>query len=193
MKASNNNRLRKGASFSLFVTSYIPLFAIVIAKQLWSAKSALSWGGWNKEAFYCFMSNFGMSVLLGLVSIGGVIGMIILLMNLEKNLPNGSAVKVTKINNRNSEAVGYIATYIVPFMAGDLSSCFECIIFVIVMSLIYVIYINSNLILINPILCLRYSLLEIEYKVIGDNSDTAHEALIITNTKDFRENVNYQI
>jgi len=193
MNARNNIGLRRGALFSLFVTSYIPLFAIVIGKQIIDGWDYMSWGGWNVEALWCFVTHFGMSLVLSIISITGCVGIIALLNNLKKNLNNGYTVKVTKISNRNSEAIGYIATYIVPFLASDFSSDFECVVFVVVMVLIYVIYTNSNMILINPVLNIWYSLLEIEYKIVGDSSDEAHDALIITDTKDYKENVNYQM
>ena len=193
MNAKNNNGLRRGALFSLFVTSYIPLFAIVIGKQIKDGWEFMNWGGWNEEAIWCFATHFGMSLVLSIISIAGCVGIIVLLNNLKKNLNNGITAKVTRISNRNSEAIGYIATYIVPFLASDFSSGFECVVFVVVMVLIYVIYTNSNMILINPVLNIWYSLLEIEYIIVGDSSDEAHDALIITDTKDYKENVNYQM
>lgn len=193
MNATNNNRLRRGALFSLFATSYIPLFAIVIVKQVKDGWAYMYWGGWHKEALICFLSHFGMSCFLVVLSAVGMVGINVLFQNLKKNLANGQVVKVTKISNRNSEAVGYIATYIVPFFASDFSSWFECAIFIVVMALIYKIYINSNMILINPLLSIWYSLLEVEYAIVGDKTDSTHDALIITDTKVFRENVNYQL
>lgn len=120
-------------------------------------------------------------------------GIIVLLNNLESNLKNGTKVKVTKINNRNSEAIGYIATYIVPFLASDFSNWFESSIFIVVMVLIYSIYTNSNMILINPLLSIRYSLLEVEYMMVGDKSGVSYDALIIAYNKDLKESVNYQL
>lgn len=193
MNTSNNNSLRRGALFSLFVTSYIPLFAIVIGKQMKEGWEYMYWGGWSKEAFCCFLNHFGMACFLVLFSIVGIVGVAVLFNNLKKSLPNGQTVTITKISNRNSEAIGYIATYIVPFMASDFLSWFECIVFVVVMGLIYVIYTNSNMILINPILNIKYSLLDIEYKVIGDSTNDIHDALIITDNKDYKEKENYQI
>lgn len=193
MKASNYNRLRYGALFSLFVTSYIPLFLIVIMKQVRGNWDFLHWSGMTKAGICCFLSKFGMSCLLGLLSIVGVIGIVVLIYNLKSNLNNGRVVTVLKISNRNSEAVGYIATYLVPFMASDFSSLFECGIFLIVMVLIYAIYTNSNMILINPLLTIWYSLLEVEYKIVGDKGNEVHDALIITDTKDFKEKVTYNI
>ena len=193
MKSSNNNGLRRGALFSLFITSYVPLFAIVIGKQIKEGWNYLCWGGWNREALICFFKHFGMSAVLVVISVVGVMGLLVLLHNLKRNLPNGEMAKVTRISNRNSEAIGYIATYIVPFVASDFSSLFECGIFVVVMGLIYAIYTNSNMILINPLLSIWYSLLEIEYKLIGDSTGTTHDALIITDTSDYKENVDYQM
>ncbi len=193
MKATSNNKLRRGALFALFITSYIPLFVIVIVKQLKEGWDLLSWGGWNKDALNCFFTHFGMSVLLAVLSLVGVGGITVLLHNLKSNLNNGQVTTVIKISNRNSEAIGYIATYIVPFFASDFTSWFECVIFLVVMALIYTIYTNSNMILINPLLNIRYSLLEMEYKIVGDTSGEVHDALVITDTKNFKENVNYQI
>lgn len=178
---------------SLYVTSYIPLFLIVIIKQLNENWGYFHWAGFTKTGIACFLTNYGMSTLLGIVSFAGLIGICLLIHNLEKNLPNGQVVNIVKINNRNSEAIGYIATYIVPFLASDFSSPVECGIFVVVMVLIYTIYTHSNMILINPLLGIKYSLLEVDYKIVGDKSEETHDALIITDTKDFKEKVNYNI
>lgn len=193
MKTHNNNGLKRFALFSMFITSYIPLFAIVALKQLNDGSEYLHWGGFNNEAIWCFFRHFGMSVVLLLLSVFGIVGTIVLFHNLKSNLPNGSTVKVKKINNRNSEAIGYIATYIVPFFASDFSAWFECVVFAVIIILIYAIYTNSSMILINPLLSIWYSLLEIEYTIVGDSSKETHDALIITNTKDYKENINYQI
>ena len=193
MKANSNNSLRQCALLALFITSYIPLFLIVIAKQLNEGWSFLRWGGWNKEAIMCFLSHFGMLSLLTFVCVVGIIGISVLIYNLERNIPNGQVANVVKINNRNSEAIGYIATYIVPFLASDFSSLLECCIFIVIIVLIYTIYINSNMILINPLLNMKYSLLEIEYQNVGDSSKETYDALIITDTKDFNEKVDYNI
>ena len=121
MKTSNNNKLKQGALFSLCITSYVPLFFILIVEQLNDGWDYLYWGGWSEESIKCFLSHFGMSVMLSLLSITGIVGIIVLLHNLKSNLKNGTKVKVTKISNRNNEAIGYIATYIVPFLTSDFS------------------------------------------------------------------------
>ena len=57
--------------FSLFITSYVPLFAIVIGKQIKEGWNYLCWGGWNREALICFFKHFGMSAVLVVVSVVG--------------------------------------------------------------------------------------------------------------------------
>lgn len=193
MRANHNNGLSRGALFSLFMTSYVPLFVIVILKQLYVGWDYLPWGRLYNESFRCLFCHFGLSICLMCLSILGILGTIVLFRNLESNLPNGSTVRVTKINNRNSDAVGYIATYIVPFLSSDFSAWCEWVVFIILMILIYVIYTNSTMILINPLLNIWYSLLEIEYVIVGDSSEEIQDALIIAGIKDIKENINYQV
>ena len=45
MKTSNNNNLKQGALFSLFITSYVPLFFMLIVEQLNDGWDYLYWGG----------------------------------------------------------------------------------------------------------------------------------------------------
>ena len=59
------------------------------------------------------------SVFLCLI---GLIGSIILLNKVRKDAVNGDNVIVERVNNRNSESIGYIATYIVPFLFQDFNS-----------------------------------------------------------------------
>lgn len=135
METKNNNILKHGALFSLYVFSYLPLFFIVIIKQIHENWSYFHWGGLTMDGFMCFVSHFGMSFVLAVISALGIFGVIVLFENLETNLNNGQIVSVEKISNRNGESVAYIATYIVPFIAGDFSSLFECFIFIMIMIL----------------------------------------------------------
>ena len=89
MKAGNNNGLRSGALFFLFITSYIPLFTIVIGKQIKDGWAYRYWGGWSKDAVCCYITHFAMATLLTVFSIVGIVGMVVLLKNMKKNLPNG--------------------------------------------------------------------------------------------------------
>ena len=94
MKSRVNNSLRAGALFALYVTSYMPLFLIVIIKQLHDNWEYLHWGGFSKDGITCFVSHFGMSCFLVVISLIGAVGIWVLLHNLKSSLPNGTVVLV---------------------------------------------------------------------------------------------------
>lgn len=84
--------------------------------------------------------------------------------NLRKDLDdNGDIVTISNISNKNSESIGYIATYILPFIFQNYSTLYEIISFAVLIMIIYHIYVNSSMIVINPILNCKYSILDIDY------------------------------
>lgn len=103
-------------------------------------------------------------MILTVIVIIGYYGYLITFDNLEKVATNGDNVTVLNVNNKNSESVGYIATYIIPFLFQGFNGWYELLAFAFMMLIIYRIYINSNLILINPVLSFKYSIYEIEYQ-----------------------------
>lgn len=53
-----NNDLKKGAKFALFVSSYLPLFILVILRQLSDNYNYLHWGGISINSIKIFLSYF---------------------------------------------------------------------------------------------------------------------------------------
>lgn len=93
-----NNKLRGCALISLFITSYIPLFVIIILKQVQTNWEYLCFGGLNGDAIMCMMEKFGMPIVLFIIMLFGTIGLYLLIKNLEKNLPNGLDIRVLVIS-----------------------------------------------------------------------------------------------
>ena len=114
------------AKFALFATSYSPLFLLIIVKQVYDNYSFLHFGGLNSAALSCFFSKFFVATVLIGVIIFGYIGCCMLFSNLKRK-KDGDFVTITNINNRNSESVGYIATYIIPFVFQDFGSLYETV------------------------------------------------------------------
>ncbi|HCM20983.1 MAG TPA: hypothetical protein DIC46_09485 [Porphyromonadaceae bacterium] len=173
------NSLRGAAQFVLFATSYIPLFILIAFKQISENISFLTWGGLNIDSTIICVQKFGLSILSIAISIIGFIGYKWTFQNLEKVSPNGDNVTIVKIDNKNSESIGYIATYIVPFLFQSFDGWYELFALFFLMVIIYRIYINSNLILINPVLSFKYSLFEIEYR--QQNGKIKNGLIIIKN------------
>lgn len=183
-KNDKTNNLRGIAQFVLFATSYIPLFILIAFRQISENISFLIWGGLNTESIIICIQKFGLSIFSIVISILGLIGYRWTFQNLKKVSPNGDNVTVLKIDNKNSESIGYIATYIVPFLFQSFDGWYELFSLFFLMVIIYRIYINSNLILINPILSFKYSLFEIEYK---QQNGKVRNGLIIIDSKHINE------
>ena len=157
------NMLYRIAELVLFITSYTPLFILIVLKQISENVTYLNWGGINRESINLFIEKFGFSFSLITISIFSLIGCRFLFSNFQKNINNGEIVILTDVRNRNSESIGYIATYIIPFIFQCFNTRYEIFAFTFLMIIIYRIYVNSNLLLINPILSFKYSIFEIEY------------------------------
>lgn len=162
-----NVRPNRNSLLVLFISSYIPLFVLLILRQIKQNSDYLSLGDFKIEAVVLFFNKFSLSLFLIFVIIYGLIGIYILLNNYDKNIDNGDLVSVKKIENKNSESIAYISTYIVPFVFSDTNNLFDVFSIFIVLLMIFLIYTKSDMIIINPILNLKYSLFNIEYEKKG--------------------------
>ncbi|MDR0505464.1 MAG: hypothetical protein LBH32_01415 [Dysgonamonadaceae bacterium] len=174
------NNLKGMAQFVLFTTSYIPLFILIACKQISENFDFLSWGGLNFDAFFLCIQKFGLTIIAIIFSIFGFWGYKQTFKNLERVATNGDNVTVTYVDNKNSESIGYIATYIVPFLFQSFNGWYETFALIFLMIIIYRIYINSNLILINPVLSFKYSIFQIEYT---QQDGKSKNALVISKNK----------
>lgn len=163
----NTTNLHGLAKFSLFVSSYTPLFILIILKQLFDNHDYLHWEGFERDGLIVFVTKFGLSTLLGLLCLLGIAGLCLTFNNIKNNAKNGTPVTVKNVSNKNSEAIGYIATYILPFLFQSLNGWYELVSIVFVLFIIYRIYTNSSMLLINPLLSFFYSIYEIEYTENG--------------------------
>jgi hypothetical protein len=185
MKNAGVYQLRSMAKAALFVSSYLPLFTLLVLRQLSENYKFLHWGGFSGRSFVLFLYKFGLStVLIILAGSLGIIGLRILLNNMKRNVKNGSSVVLTEMENKNSEAVAYIGTYIIPFLFQKYGDFYELVAIIFLLFIIYRVYINSNLLLINPILSLRYGLYQIRY---DDRSGVLKSGMVILKNKCLEE------
>lgn len=160
-------KLNNIAVLVLFITSYIPLFGLLILRQIKQNIEYLNFGYFNQESILFAFRKFGLSGFLFLLAIFGFIGLKFLLTNLDKKRPNGELVKIVEVENKNSETISYISTYIVPFIFQDTNNLFDISSIFIVLVIIFFIYTKSNMIVINPILSIIHTLYQIEYNKKG--------------------------
>lgn len=182
--SNSNNNLYCVAKIVLFITSYLPLFILIVFKQICDNAQFLCWCGFSTATIETFFTKFGLSLFLIIISIFGLVGSWLLFSNLQKDVKNGDNVTLINISNRNSESIGYIATYIIPFMFQGFNTVYEVFAITFLLLIICRIYINSNLLLVNPILSFKYSIFEIEYE---EQNGKRKNGMIIIRNADIEE------
>ncbi|MBL8019715.1 MAG: hypothetical protein JNM27_08635 [Leptospirales bacterium] len=159
---------------SLFIVSYAPLFILVIVKQTALALSTFSMCADPMT----WAIPFAMPAFLLLLICFGSVSTFLTLRNLETlTLSNGDIATIKSMNNKNSESISYIGTYILPFLFEDFSSVKNIISFVFLLYVIYRIYIKSSLMLVNPFVNIKYHIFEVEFMDHGSNVQRSGLAL----------------
>ena len=170
---SSAPKIKTIAKIALFITSYTPLFAIMIARQLFLYKDYLHWGGLSSKSLSVFAVHFGAATLLLATTTVGLIGVWAFLSSMKRDsTTNGFLGKITSVDNKNSEAISYLFTYLIPFAFQDLSKLEDVASICILLFVSYKIYTNSNLLLINPLLSFWYSIYQVTFEH-GGNATTA--------------------
>lgn len=195
-RESRDNSLVGWAPLVLFLSSYIPLFLLIIVRQCMSNTAYLHWAGISGESFLCMMKYFGMSILCFLLIFFGLVGTCMTFRRLEEKAPNGNVVKLREVSSLNDEPLAYMATYIIPILFEDYSNLTDCMTLFVVFYVIYRLYIRSKLLLVNPILNLKYSIYNIRYC----DGNIERQGILISKNKSIYEdeevkvyNVGYQL
>jgi hypothetical protein len=184
MGNNNLHTIKNTSLFAMFCLSYFPLFFLLSLKFLIINSSYLNYGGLNKEAIYLFIENFGAVCVLSLLSIYAFFGTHITLRNIKKSASNAFPATIKSIKPKNDEALSYLVTYVIPLIAIETVGTFEYVTFIVLFIIYYKLYATSSLILINPILNMKYGLLDIEYE---QGSNTNKQAMVIAENSNLIE------
>lgn len=190
MKTSRVNELTPHAAFVLFISSYFPLFAILIIKQLGQNKDFLHYAGLSLKGVYCLLSQFGISILSGLCILMGCFGISMLLPSIEKDSRNGLIGKVKEISNMNDEVLSYLATYVLPLATLELSGISNLFILIVMLGTTYILFARSKMLLYSPLLLLfGYSIYSFSF-LYGDR---VVKGTIITKNRDIQTDDTVQV
>ncbi|HVB22452.1 MAG TPA: hypothetical protein VNG51_10940 [Ktedonobacteraceae bacterium] len=136
--------------YLLFVSSYSPLALIF---------------------FFLFIEQ--QPIWAGIVLAIGLPGFIIMLVFFLQLAPRLAPIqeKVTSLQGRDGEAMGYIASYLIPFVAIPFGGWQQGVALLIFIGVLSIVYVNSNMIHINPMLNLvGYHL----YEITIEHSESPH-------------------
>lgn len=182
----STNKLRIGARLSLFIVSYLPLIFIMCFVQLYTYSSYLHWGGFTVEAIKHFAKYFGAVAVLLLFSVVGVVGFLLFLRNIQRRCnTSGRTIQVVDIDNKNSESISYLFTYVIPFVFQDLSSATNVVSISVLLVVACLIYVNSSMILINPTISMKFTLYQISYIDLASNKKRS--GMILTTARYLEE------
>ncbi len=118
------------AKACLFLSSYIPLWAILILFH-WP-----DWGWW-------------LSIPIGAL-LGGCAGLTVLLHWV--NTGSEDAVEVAYASRQDSDSVAYIVTYIFPFLTLVITSPLEAVGIFFLFLTVMLVYVSSDMLYVNPVL-----------------------------------------
>ena len=180
----------------LFLSSYAPLFLLLAIRQFVPNIEYLVWGGLHLNAFVNMIKFFGVSIICFCLALFGILGTYLTFRNLDDKIENGNNVKITEISSMNDEPLAYVATYIIPIMFNDYSNITDNITILCIFYIVYKLYIRSKLILVNPILSMKYSIFNIKY----NDGKVSRQGILISKDNFIEEddmvklyNVGYQL
>lgn len=137
--------LRDHIKWILFLSSYIPLFAIIMIRNY---------------------TETNLLIVLGALTAFALIILAIVIWR--SNKQSGDPMKVEKIENVNRIGLEYFVTYIIPFLAIDFLKLTDIISILILFGIMGFIYTRSDLVYMNPVLNLaKFNV----YKVIAKGEE----------------------
>lgn len=168
----------------LFLSSYMPLFLLIAIRQIISNSNVVTWKGDYMHLVLILLKNYGMAIICISLALYGLWGTYVTFKHIGEKMENGNIVKITEISSMNDEPLAYVATYIIPIMFNDYSNIADNITILCIFYVVYKLYIHSKLILVNPMLSMKYSIFNIKY----DDDTVSRQGILISKDKFIEEN-----
>lgn len=170
----------------LFCSSYTPLFLIMlIQNHNVIVKNISDFSNIFEKEHVCFIINFLIitKIFINPVTILLILflsGICFLLYLLKKhNEFAQDKIEVSEIENVTSESMTYIITYLIPFLSLNLNSTINLYCILLLIITIGIIYVNSDMLYINPLLnFFGYKTFKISGKILNHNKKVKDVFLI---------------
>jgi hypothetical protein len=183
---STPHLIKKGSLFSMFCLSYLPLFLLISLRILFAKQEEFYMAELSWDNLKTFIQVFGFIAVLFFLSVYAIFGTYLTFKNIHSNLSNADPIIVNTIEPKNEESLSYLATYVIPLISSEKFGSYEYILFVVLFIMYYKLYSSSSMILINPVLNIKYGLFSIEYHNTLRPTEK-RKALIISKHKWFDE------
>jgi len=136
---------------ALFLSSYAPLFLLLAYTNRHSGAAVL---------------------VLAAVTAIGVLALFIVMAAQRHEV--GPILRVAHVRPNDGDVLAYTATYLVPFIGVDLTTTDGVVVFVSFLSVLALVYINSNMLFVNPLLTLA------GFHTLAVTDTSGHEYSLIT-------------
>lgn len=170
--------LTKFAKWLLFISSYEPLYLLLILSNLKVEK----WSDWIEPQI--LRQAFEEHILFNLIMISLSVLSFIILISLDCLKSNTHIVCTVKdIRNNSGDILNYFITYLFPLLSMDISNSSSILVNVSVFLIIGLLYVKGDMLYLNPMLILfRYDVVQIgESIVITHKDNTELQEYIIHN------------
>ncbi len=165
------NGLKYFAKLILFICSYLPLF-IILLLNYWSNRLVLN------------------IILISIVIFSLISWFILFYLLKDIDCTHGKVYEVINISDESEISLNYLFTYIIPFLSMQYDNWKNLLSIGIILFITLVIYVNSNLIYMNPMLNISgYSILKITVK----RNDKIYQYILITKSKNKNIQINENI
>jgi len=156
----------------LFLSSYFPMFLILFIKN-----------------FY----NLYITIVFILVSLYSIFWLSLLVYDSKKD-KGKETYHVLNYEDKTTQSLNYLAPYIISFLGFNLDKWQDWTVLVIFLALIFAVYVNSNLIYMNPLLsCVSRRIYQVEVCNPIECESTKNEILLITKKEHIDKNKKIRI
>jgi cellulose synthase/poly-beta-1,6-N-acetylglucosamine synthase-like glycosyltransferase len=151
--------MRLWVKVGLFLSSYLPLFLILVIKN---------WFNLYLTIFITIISIICLFIWIAIINIS--------------KKGTAESFKVLKAEEKTKESLNYLIPYIISFIGFDLNKWQDWSALVILLAILFVVYLNSDLLYINPLLSFfKYKIYNVEVcKPTMNCEETKAEILLIT-------------
>ena len=175
-------QLRTGFKILLFFSAYTPLFVLLLLKlgsQISQWFQKIPADNSIQPFFYIFPTITELLVFIVLIGVIFLPNIVLWgILSDAKTTANPFQVEITQVKEMNHIYIGYLMSYVIPFLSFNFGNIFDILTVVLLLSLVCFIYINSNLLYVNVMFSIfGYNLFKIidseknEYRLITNNKN----------------------
>ena len=190
------NSLDRLAPYVLFLSSYLPLFVLIAMKEGCKIEMDVSPLRIDVGTIRDLSRAYLIPLICLLCIALGLIGTFFTFKNIEGRVENGSITTIEEVSGLNDEPLAYIATYVISFVPQGSESWENMLALLFLLVIVCHLYIRSKLLLVNPVLSLRYSIFSIRF----EDGEVIRQGVLISRDRYIQEkdlvkiyNIGYQL